>query len=53
VGCDSIIGAQVDKATDDGGFLAFDRKPARVGSAQRPVELAADDQPAINTQWTF
>jgi hypothetical protein len=45
--CDGIIGPEVDKAADDDCFFALDREPARVCLAQRAVELAADDEPAV------
>ena len=38
-----IVWPQIDEAAHYGCFLAFDRKPAWIGRAQRPVQFAADD----------
>src|SRR5260370_19483174 len=45
-----VVGPQVDKAAEDSRLLSLDREPARVLDAQRAVELAADDQPAVDVQ---
>src|SRR5258708_11492791 len=44
------VGPQVDKAAEDSRLLSLDREPARVLDAQCAVELAADDQPAVDAQ---
>src|SRR5258708_28463754 len=44
------VGPQVDKATEDSRLLSLDREAARVLDTQCAIELAADDQPAVDVQ---